>query len=479
MNWPQKKTPTSVLGLTIDGNKLEAVVLRRTNGSAEIVSNAQATLSLEWMTSETELVGREIRNHLDSAEVRERHCVVGLPTHWAMTHHLKIPEMPEEDVASFLQIEAERNFPVGMDELQLVTVRHSSPGGTQYATQMGVPLDQIIRLEQVLAAAGLKPVSFSLGFTALPGAIADAKHSAMAAVVGETGVELLLTSGGGVVSLRALEGAFDDESGEKRVQADLVARELRITLGQLPPDIRDSIKQINVYGGGRLAQQLADGVRARAKALNLSVEQVTTGGATLHGLQIPSGGAVSSALSLAAQHLGGKATPFQFLPPKPTLWQQLSTRYSSKRLATISATAGTAAALVIAAFAIQQVQLMSLRSEWDGMKKPVREVEDRTAQIRKYRPWFDEGMTSLNILKRVTDGFPEDGVVTAKTIEVRNLSTVTVTGTTRDNQSVLKVIDQLSKVKDIQQAKLGQLRGKPPQPIQFDFTLKWGQSRTP
>ena len=57
------------------------------------------SLSLDPLTNDPELVGREIRNHLDAAGVRERHCIVGLPLKWALTTHIEVPELPEADIA--------------------------------------------------------------------------------------------------------------------------------------------------------------------------------------------------------------------------------------------------------------------------------------------------------------------------------------------------------------------------------------------
>ena len=42
------------------------------------------SLSLDPLTADPELVGREIRNHLDAAGVRERHCIVAVPLKWAL-----------------------------------------------------------------------------------------------------------------------------------------------------------------------------------------------------------------------------------------------------------------------------------------------------------------------------------------------------------------------------------------------------------
>src|SRR5215470_2083736 len=107
----RRRRSTSVLGITLDGSRLDGILLRRTNGSVQVQQTFSVTLSLDPLTNDPELVGREIRNHLAAAGVRERHCVVGLPLKWALTTHTRIPELPEADVASFLQIEAERGFP--------------------------------------------------------------------------------------------------------------------------------------------------------------------------------------------------------------------------------------------------------------------------------------------------------------------------------------------------------------------------------
>ena len=69
MNWKRQKRTQSVLGLTLDNGRLEAVWLRRSNGSVEVKKALSTPLTLDLMRNETELVGREIRNLLDAAGV--------------------------------------------------------------------------------------------------------------------------------------------------------------------------------------------------------------------------------------------------------------------------------------------------------------------------------------------------------------------------------------------------------------------------
>jgi len=133
----KRRAPSSLLGLTLDGNRLEGVVLRRSNGSLQVNQRFTATLSLDPLTNEPELVGREILNHLDAAGVRERRCVVAVPLKWALAAHTRIPELPEADVVSFLQIEAERGFPTDVTTLQIATSRLLSASGEKHATLSG------------------------------------------------------------------------------------------------------------------------------------------------------------------------------------------------------------------------------------------------------------------------------------------------------------------------------------------------------
>lgn len=469
----KKQSASSVLGLSLDGGRLEGVVLRRTNGSVVIQKTFSISLSLDALTNDSELVGQEIRNHLEKAGIRERRCAVCVPLSWALTLQAKVPEMPESDVASFLQIEAERGFPYGLEALLISTSRFRSPAGEEFATQVAVPRDHVVRLEKALKAAKLKPVTFSLSIAALQNAAKDSADGVVALAVGEQEVALQVSSGGGVAALRTLEGTIETEGGQKRVHADAVAREIRITLGQLPGDVRGAVRHVKVFGQGELAQRFVEEFRPRAELMGLKVQLASSYAADEFGVKLPAEAVVSPAFSLAARYLVGRKTGFEFLPPKVKSWQQFTTRYSSRKLVWAGATAGVIALLIAALFLYQQWQLSRLRSQWSVMAPTVTELESLQQQIRKFRPWFDDSMRSLSILRRLTEAFPEDGVVTAKTVEIRDLSIVSCSGTARDNQAFLKTLDQVRAIKEVADVKVDQTRGK--SPMHFTFNFHWSE----
>ena len=465
---------SSLLGLALDGSRLHGLVLRRTEGSLQLQQNLSVTLSLDPLTNDPELVGREIRNHLDAAGVRERQCVVSLPLKWALTTHIEAPEMAEADVASFLQIEAERTFPCDVQTLHVVTSRSRSPSGQQHATLVGIPKNHLTLLEQALRAAKLKPLSLSLGLIALQPPEAETSNGVMALAIGESHVGLQVTAGGGVAALRALEGAIESQGSERVLHSELVAREARITLGQLPADLRESVRQIRVFGPPELAQQLVDELELRLDSKALKVETVSRYAANEFGLQVPREAAVSRAFSLAAGRLAGRKTVFEFLLPKVTALQQLTARYSSGRMRTAISAAAASALIIGGLFFYQQCQLWRLEAQWDKIQPTVGQLQALQDKIRQYRPWFDESVRGLTILRCLTEAFPADGSVTAKTVEIRNLNTVTCTGAARDRQALLATVANVRKVQQFRDVALGPTRGQPPT-VQFTFNFQWNE----
>ena len=60
-----------------------------------------------------------------------------------------------------------------------------------------------------------------------------------------------------------------------------------------------------------------------------------------------------------------------------------------------------------------------------------------------------------------------------KTVEIRELASVTCSGTARDSQALLKTLDRLRVFKEIGEVKVEQIRGSAP--LQFTFNFHWGE----
>jgi Tfp pilus assembly protein PilN len=479
MNAPKKTTATALLGLVLDGSRLDVVAVKRTNGSVEVRHSASATLTLDPLTNEPDLVGAEIQTHLEKAGVRDRRCVVGVPLNWALTLSVKVPAgLAPEDVQSLLAMEAERGFPYAPETLMVAPSLVGPADGERTATLVAIPRDHITRLRDALESIGLRPLSFSLGLAALqPVAESDTAGGVVALQPGEKGVSLQVTAQSGVAALRLLEGAIAQEGPERRVQKDYVGRELRITLGQLPDDARGAVRNLKVFGNDELAEELYEQIRPRAEALGLRAQLVKEFAPLEFGPALPNGTAASAALALAVRHLAGKPVGFEFLPPRLSKWQQFTQQHASRKLVYAAAVFGVALLAVAGLFGWQQWRLTKLETQWKGMETRVTQIKDMEGKIRKYRPWYDESFRALSILKAITQAFPEDGGVAAKSVEIRDRSGVTVSGTARNNAALLKMRDLLSASKHVTDVKVEHVKGgQNNQPLEFTFNFHWADS---
>jgi hypothetical protein len=299
----------------------------------------------------------------------------------------------------------------------------------------------------------------------------------IALIIGETQVVLQITLGGGVAVLRTLERALENAGGSVVLNAENIVRETRITLGQLGTDVRPAIKSIRIFGPTGPARQLADELELRLEGLSARISVVAGIPAGEFGFSLPAGQAATPALMLAARALAGRTPAFEFLPPQTNRFQEFSHRYAKGPLRTAGlATAGVVLAIA-ALFLFQQWQLTSLNSRWRRMEVQVRELETLQQRIRQFRPWFDESVRSLAILRELTSAFPEDGSVSARVVEIRDPDTVSCAGVARDNRAWLRTLEKLRASGKVADLKVDRIQGK--SPLQFTFDFRWvegGQS---
>lgn len=462
MKWAAKKRLQSVIAISIAHGQLRVAHAARAKNAVAVLHAAGAALTLDLQHPEPELVGQEIKNHLDTCGIRERHCVVALPAGWVMTQHTTLPpDLSAEDTAGLLQIEAEKGFPCDFDELQIARSPHRS-GAASYVTQLAVRHDQLNRLGEVLKAAGLKAVSYTIGVTALPGALPAAGGGRMTLLLEPKGATLLVAAGGGIVTLRTLEATIDSEVGENVINGPALARELRISFEQLPADLRAEIRELALRGEPTMVAQLAGILGGWTRDAGLALD---SGAAT------PRPAAEEIVEQLAQRHLLDARRDLEFLPPRPSRWALLLARYNSRRLASAGFAAAAVVLVTLAAFGWQEFRRWSLRSEWETMAADVTDLEAIQGRIREFRPWYDESFRNLTILKRVVECFPDSGSVSAKSFEIHAPANISVTGTARDNASLLRTLDQLRQAKEVQGLKIEQIRGKTP--AQFTFTFRW------
>lgn len=467
-----RKAPSAVLGLAWDGRRVEATLLRRTPEGLRRDGSFAAELSGGFDGPEADALGRELRARLDEAGIRERQCVVAVPVSSLWVTQTEIPAMAESDAQDLLQIEAEKGFHSDVSALQVASSRCARIDGTQWVTLAALPQARLEALERVLAAARLKPLAIGADLVELerPSAGAgrgDEGHLALGLGAGSGPVSLQAVAGGGIAALRSFEGFAEDGSGEPRLQADNVAREIRITLAQLPEPWGRSLREIRVHGPTVAARSLAEALSARLAVSGFRVEVAQTKVAGM-----PAGPELTISAVVAARVLSDPAgLALQFLPPRPSVVQQFIARHAQGPRRTAWTVSAAAASVVALVFGIQQVQLMLLESRWASLSGKVRELERIQQDLRLFRPWTSGSARGLAILEALTSAFPENGSVTAKVIEIRESGEVVCTGTATDSPAFLAMTARLGAHPGVSRVHHDQSRGA--SPMQFNLTFLW------
>ena len=123
-------------------------------------------------------------------------------------------------------------------------------------------------------------------------------------------------------------------------------------------------------------------------------------------------------------------------------------------------------------FLIQEIQLLSLQHQWNRMSAKVADLQAVQARIHQYSPWFDGSFRDLAIMRQLSLAFPQDGSVTAKTIDIQPDNTVTCSGNARDNAALREVLGNLGKADGVSALNLDLMHGKTP--MQFTFHFQYG-----
>ena len=469
----KRRTPSKILGIALEGTAISGAVVQRVGERLMLRKSFTGTLLLDPLTSAPTLVAREIQNHLEGAGIREKRCVVCVPMKWALCTQTEVPDVSEEDAAGFLYVVAEREFPFSPDDLTTAVSQYKLSGGDKFATLVAIPTSHIERVQRILKFGHLSPHSITLGISALLGKGGTATFAVLLAR--ESGIDFAVGAAGGVVAVRSLEATAAGEGFDMAA----VARQVRISIGQLPSVLRERLDAVHVFGGDDVAEQVMDELPGYLGALGLDVVPGTL--ASRSGIEVEGAEDAKgiAAVAVAAEALSvGSGAALGFLPPRSNWLKQTANRFSARAALYLVAAAALVLVTVICAFSIQYWRLAMLESDWRSIEARVTELEGIQGRVRQFRSWTDDVAHSLELTKALTTTFPADGAVWAKSLSIKNgLTEVSCVSSARSNDAILEMLGRLRGALGVSGLRVGQVQGE--DLLRFNFNYRWtgGASR--
>lgn len=467
------KRRSHVLGISLEEHGCSAALLERTSAGVRVVKATSFRMSLDVLKDGPDLVGAELQRHLAAARLTEKTCVAVAPTNWLLTAQTVIPEMDAQDVAGYLELQAERLIPVAPSELHLRHAMFRTVDGSAQpvrgATLLALPLNRADRLLAALRCAQLHPV----GLTCSAAALANA-HGESAAVlhVKRRRADFAIAAGGGLVAVRTLR---DQEESPSNTSYDELAREIRISLRRLPAPLADEVQELTVYGDPAHTEGLVRDLAAHLDDLGLSVRPAEH--IPGNGIALDSGEAAHAdpaVIVAAMQGLEGLRPDPDFLTVKPSRAQAFVRVVMERRAVSIAAVVAAAALIVGGLLFYQHHTLRRLSAEEAALLPQAEAVGALQDRVRRYRPWCDQAAPTLVVVQALTEAFPETGEVWLRTLRVRDGEEVTCTGGARANSAFLGVLDALGSTPGVTGLKVSQLRGEGQ--LDFSFSYTWEAS---
>lgn len=447
--------PRSALALSIEPERIVASLV--TLGGAPLQSFSLAIASGALLENPGK-AGTELAAALEAEGIRERRCVICLPTSWALSASADLPEVMADELRSYFELRAEREFSTA--DLRLAHCPYRLADGTRRATLAAIASKRMEALEKMLETAHCRPVSVSL---ALRGCLTKAEPT-LHLLANGTHTDVLISTGNGIAAIRTLTNLDATDSGA-------FARELRITLGRLPEAIRAHLLHARLVG---LQDAAAREILERMGFTNIEETAEQPGGA---------------AVECAELFLREQPVPFEFLVPEVNRWPAMVERFNTSRGRSVAAAAVALIVLPLLAFGVLSVVESHYDAQWNGtktakgMKDTVAELDTIQQKIRQFRPWFETAPQKLQAFRTLVSAFPERGELWTRSVQITSFSeknatpgstgitSVTVSGFARSSAVITGLQATLSKQPGVSAVKLGAQRGN--NPIQFSLTFKW------
>lgn len=438
------------MGIGLDAGNLTAVEMSSNRGRFKVRKSCSVPISLNPLTEDPELIGREIRERLTDAGLKGKKCIVCLPVNWLLSLQVDLPELSDEDVESFLSVEAEREFAFSPEQLETAASCFELPGGARCATVAGIPVSRLERLTEIFKSAKLHPVSVTTAVSAVPPFEQNASEVRGSLFFGADGVDLLVEAGGGSLMFRRIElGEEEAQSADLRMRADALAFQLRISLGQLPGTIRSKLGNISIFGPPRDDVDYMAALNEACAPLGLSVTKgKLSDSADRSDLAGVAG--MAPVLTAVLTALSGRNCHFEF--------DLQDARHSKSRLKKVPPLtywlvgAATVAVCAIIGAAVREGNVVKRKERELAKLSPyVKQAQATRESLRELRPWCSRQPRILEVMRLITEAFPEEGTVWTTSLEIKGIraNEVFLSGRATGKRALREVNEKLLKTKGV------------------------------
>ncbi len=394
--------------------------------------------------------GQALGDYLRENGFTARQVVVGAPARWMIASEKPIPPADETQARALLRLAAERLSTADSGELIFDFIGRPIRGESSAVLLVGMPRIWLNRVEEMIAAAGLR--LSALTSTALALAADEPPSSGPALLLGPDAGELVWREEGRPRLLRHLPMALAD-GGD--AELDGLAAQLKRAVMLSRPGLQQangqSLTLWNQAGlSGEQISVLSSRVGLGIEDSRRNERETKDSTGVDEAIFIPAAAlaraAVSGRLALDFAHS-------RLAPPRQRRWGKRSIW---------AAALAVAAILAVVSFYIgieqRRAELDRLRAQLTAMAPDLKAAQAVVDRVNYARTFFQTRPPALEGLRDVTLSFGDGERVWATGFTFRQTGQAGLTGKAADQRTILGVLDRLKKSPRFDQVKLLDMR---------------------
>ncbi len=296
--------PRSFVGLDIGSTSVRVTKFRRGfTGPDEVVCLHEDLLGGDSREASAEAISQRLRGLFEENLLRGVPVVVAMPTHWVFSRIITVPFTDPKKVSQIIPYETEELIPLGLDEVVFDHTIIDVTEGESTVLVAAVPRDRMTQYLELLADAGIDPVSMDLDSLALfhfyRYALKELAQDIVLIDIGALKSTICIVSGGKLRVIRSIMMAgevltrnlvshlgwtYAEAESEKHHLtvpeaddgfdvSDPASKTLKAFLGSLTAEIQNTMRAYETASGLAISQLYLCGSGAKLKGLSSYLTQ--------------------------------------------------------------------------------------------------------------------------------------------------------------------------------------------------------------
>ncbi len=436
-----------VLGFAVEDNQILLAELHQSASRYRVERAETFTLPSEAEFTKPDLWAADLQQFLRTHQFSAKEVVIGLPAKWLLVQANEIPTVPNDALAGVVQLMAEKEFSLEMNDLVL---DYTADKNSAAHTRLLVMATLRRRMEQILTAvrdAGLKVLSVtSSSLALLPLSHSSSSAARYMVYLRSNYVEIVEQNGVGFRSVKHL--SFTPPNERKADSAPLgLYQQLNnyFALTPHPSGSTDSDTLIVWNGAEPQALSLETLEQHLHRPFHIRNGFDVLDAKCWDWQNTPEAGKYVAPVSLATVGLQVEPVAVDFLHSKVT------TQIKSSHKKPLLYAAAAVAVLFILSFSLawswhqDSRAIAEMTAQLEEHKAEIEVAEELAQKISTIKTWYAGRPKVLDCMLELTEAFPEQGTIWVSSLALREDMRGIITGKSQNEAAFLDVLDKMNK----------------------------------